>query len=360
MLRIENILVDPPVVLAPMEGVTDRAFRTLVRSLGGVGLAVTEFVSSEGLTREVESAWRMAELDPDEHPVSIQIYGRDPDRMAQAARHCESLGADIVDINLGCPSKRVTSGCSGSALMREPELARDIFRAVRDAITVPMTVKMRLGWCDDSLNAADIAAMAQAEGAAMVAVHGRTRNQGYKGHARWCDIARVREAVDIPLLVNGDIIDPQTARQALADSGADGVMVGRAVMHDPWTLRRIADDMAGRPFVEPTLEERRAVLGSYLDRVAPPGASIDRRVAGKLKQVVAYFTKNLHNCRALRHEIHRIDTVDDARRLIDAFFEASGAESGAQTRLLHTVARGEGHMGQHAEPPSAPLPELVR
>ncbi|TVQ99326.1 MAG: tRNA dihydrouridine synthase DusB [Deltaproteobacteria bacterium] len=338
MLQIAQIPVEPRVVLAPMEGVTDRAFRTLIRSLGGVGLAVTEFVSSEGLTREVESAWRMAELDPDEHPVSIQIYGRDPARMAQAARHCESLGADIVDINLGCPSKRVTSGCSGSALMKEPELARDIFHAVRDAITVPMTVKMRLGWCDANLNAPEIAARAEEAGASMVAVHGRTRNQGYKGSARWDEVGAVRRAVSIPLLVNGDIVDPATARAALAASGADGVMVGRAVMHDPWALRRIADDVAGVPFREPTLEERHAVLQAYLDRVTTEhGGEVDRRTAGKVKQVIAYFTKHLHNCRALRHEINRIRTVDDARRLVEAFFRATIAEDREATLQLHEL-----------------------
>ncbi|MFU8803973.1 MAG: tRNA dihydrouridine synthase, partial [Bradymonadaceae bacterium] len=237
---IENIEISPPVVLAPMEGVTDRAFRTLVRGLGGCGLAVTEFVSSEALTREVEQAWRMAELDPEEKPVSIQIYGRDPERMSEAARHCEELGADIVDINLGCPSKTVVTGCAGSALMREPELAVEIFDAVFEAITIPMTVKMRLGWNHEMLNAPYLAEEAVRAGAKMIAVHGRTRSDQYKGSARWELIRDVKDAIDVPLLVNGDIRCPDSALQAIELSGADGVMVGRGVMSDPWTIRRIS------------------------------------------------------------------------------------------------------------------------
>ena len=343
-------VIDPPVVLAPMEGVTDRAFRTLVRGLGGCGLTVTEFVSSEGLTREVESAWKMAELDPDEHPVSIQIYGRCPERMAAAARHCEALGADLVDINLGCPSKRVVSGCAGSALMREVSVARDIFQAVSEAITVPMTVKMRLGWDYDSVNAPEVAALAVEHGAQMVAVHGRTRTQAYKGHARWDLIRHVRDAVTVPLLVNGDIVCPDSARRALEASGADGVMVGRGVMGDPWTLRRIADALAGVPFVEPTLEERRDVLLEFIDRMervggyrtpdgggahgdGSPGAGgqargavapavLDGRSLVRLKKVVTYFSKGLYNAGRLRDEIQRAGSLDDARVLVRQFFAA--------------------------------------
>lgn len=316
--KIHNVLVDPPVVLAPMEGVTDRAFRTLVRGLGGCGLAVTEFVSSEALTREIEAAWRMAELDPSEHPVSIQIYGRDPERMAQAARHCEALGADIVDINLGCPSKRVTTGCAGSALMREPELATEIFRAVRGAISVPMTVKMRLGWDDSSLNAPEIARAAVGEGASMITVHGRTKTQAYKGHARWSEIARVREAVDVPLLVNGDIIDSTTARMALEQSGADGIMVGRGVMADPWTMARITADFRGEVFEEPSLQMRREVLVAYLHKLE----TFDLPMLIRLKKVISYFSKGLPNAARLRSDVQRAQSLQEAQSILNRFFDA--------------------------------------
>lgn len=305
-----------------MEGVTDRAFRGIIRELGGVGLTVTEFVSSEGLTRDIKDAWRMAELDPEEHPVAIQIYGRDPGRMAQAAKHCEGLGADIVDINLGCPSKRVTSGCSGSALMREVAVADDIFKAVRDAITIPMTVKMRLGWDMQSVNAAEVAAMAEERGAAMITVHGRTRCCFYKGTAKWDLIAEVKRAITVPLLVNGDIHSPETAYEALRQSGADGVMVGRGVMADPWTLSRISADMRGESIVEPTLEDRRLLLHRYLDRMhAGEGGPMNRRTLAKLRKVLGYFSKGMYQASALRSDVQDAETVDEARRIVDAFFE---------------------------------------
>lgn len=316
--KVANIAVDPPIVLAPMEGVTDRAFRTLVRSLGGCGLTVTEFVSSEAMTRDVEAAWRMAELDPTERPVSIQIYGRDPERMAQAARHCEALGADIVDINLGCPSKRVTSGCAGSALMREPGLAREIFRAVAQAIHVPLTVKMRLGWDDDSLNAPDIARAAVEEGAQMITVHGRTKTQGYKGKARWDDVRRVRDVIDVPLLVNGDIIDRESAEMAMEQSGADGVMIGRAVMSDPWTLARIAAEWRGEHLPEASYEERRDILLDYLSRLD----AFDLPMLVRLKKVISYFSKGLPHAATLRSEIQRSRSLDEAREMLERFFEA--------------------------------------
>lgn len=315
---IADIPVDPPIVLAPMEGVTDRPFRALVRSLGGCGLTVTEFISSEAMTRDVQTAWRMAEIDPSEHPVSIQIYGRDPERMAQAAQHCVSVGADIVDINLGCPSKRVTSGCAGSALMREPERAREIFRAVRKAIDVPMTVKMRLGWDENLLNAPDIARAAVEEGAQMIAVHGRTKKQGYKGRARWDDVRRVRDAVDVPLLVNGDILDVQSAEEALRQSGADGIMMGRAVMHDPWALARIAAHWRGETIEEPSYEQRRDLLLAFLDDLE----HFDRRALVRLKKVIGYFSKGLPHATALRSNIHEAQSHEHAREMVLEFFEA--------------------------------------
>lgn len=323
MIRVGPVTIDPPVALAPMEGVTDRAFRAAIRELGGCGLTVTEFVSSEGMTREVEDAWRMAELDPDEHPVSIQIYGRDPARMAAAARACQQLGADIIDINFGCPSKRVTGGCSGSALMREPDTARRILDAVYAAIDVPMTVKMRLGWDLDSINAPEIAASAEAAGAAMITVHGRTRACGYSGHARWDEVAAVKRAVSVPVLVNGDIVDPASARAALAASGADGVMVGRAVMTDPWAIARIAADLTGAAQPQrPSPAARRHVVDRYLDRVAAEGRD-DRRAMAKVRRVVGYLAKGTPQAARLRQQLNTAPDIDSARRIVDELIAPS-------------------------------------
>lgn len=328
-MRIASVQLRSPVALAPMEGVTDRAFRGVVRSRGGCGLTVTEFVSSEALTREVSDAWRMAELDPDEHPVSIQIYGRDPERMAAAARMCEALGADFVDLNLGCPSKRVTSGCAGSALMREPERAFEIFDAVSGAVRVPFTVKMRLGWDLDSINAPEIAAGAVARGAAMIAVHGRSRMCAYKGKARWDLIRPVRDAVDVPLFVNGDVVDTGSARRALEASGADGVMVGRAVMSDPWAIARIAAGLAGESFSEPSFEDRRTLLHDYIDRLE---RDIDRghRTVAKLRRVVGTLSKGMPGAARLRAALNGVQGIEDARALVDAWFDTS--VSGATAR----------------------------
>ncbi|MFT6397995.1 MAG: tRNA-dihydrouridine synthase B [Bradymonadia bacterium] len=309
-----------------MEGVTDRAFRGIIRGLGGCGLTVTEFVSSEGLTRDIQDAWRMAELDADEHPVSIQIYGRDPGRMADAARLCERLGADFVDINLGCPSKRVTSGCAGSALMKEPERAREIFDAVFEAITVPLTVKMRLGWDLNSLNAPEIAASAVEAGAQMIAVHGRTRTCAYKGSARWEEIRHVKEAVPVPVFVNGDIICSDSARAALEASGADGIMVGRGVMRDPWAIARISAALSGTHAPAPTMTDRRDLLNDYVNRLGSDGP-LGRRTVAKLRRVIGYLSKGMPNASKLRNAINTVTEVEVAQGLIDEFFASQPAQA---------------------------------
>jgi len=313
-----------------MESITDRDFRRLIRGLGGCGLAVTEFVSSEAMTRSVAKAWRMAEIDPDEHPVSIQIYGRDPARMADAARHCVELGADVVDINCGCPSKSVTSGCAGSALMREPERAEEIYRAVSAAVAphrVPFSVKMRTGWDADSRNAPDLARRAVDAGAAMIAVHGRTRCDMYRNDADWDFVGRVKTAVPVPVLVNGDVLTVEDAREALAASGADGVMVGRGVLRNPWLLRQIADSLAGRPPFEPGLADRRDVLLRHFDALADLGAAFvgdaDRRdhvALGRIKKICGYFTHGLPWGGKLRARLFHSRRVAEARAVVEEYF----------------------------------------
>ncbi len=327
---IGGVRTDAATALAPMEGITDRPFRRSIRTLGGCGLTVTEFISSDQLSRKLTRAWRMAEIDADEHPVSIQIYGRDPEKMALAAAHCEELGADVVDLNLGCPSKKVTSGCSGSALMREPHLSARMFAAVNARISIPMTVKMRLGWDDASLNAAEIARIAESEGAAMVTVHGRTRMQMYRGTADWGAVRNVTDAVQIPVLVNGDILTVQDAIDAVTQSGADGVMVGRGCLRDPWLLRRIADEFAGKPMYQPTLSQRETHLLDYFGHIEAEMKN-QKAAVGRMKKVTGYFTRGLPFGDALRQQIFHSFEPTAIRNAVRAWFanlEAQAIQNG--------------------------------
>ena len=319
-LKIGELTLAHPTILAPMEGVTDRPFRGLIRGFGGCGLTVTEFVSSEGMKRHDPKAWRQAELGEGERPVSIQIYGREPVAMAEAARACEGLGADIIDINLGCPSKSVTSGSSGSALMREPERAYAIFKAVRAAIKVPMTVKMRLGWDEQRLNAPEVAYQAQEEGASLVTVHGRTREQMYRGVADWAAIRLVKERLSVPLVVNGDILTDHDALRALELSGADGVMIGRGALRDPWVFQRVAHALRGEPFEEPSLRARRDALLHYFDLLSL-GVRSEQHAVGRLKKVLGFFTRGLPYGEALREEAFHLHELEAIYACARAYFE---------------------------------------
>jgi tRNA-dihydrouridine synthase B len=241
-IKLGNVEISPATALAPMEGITDAQFRRMVRACGGCGLTVTEFVNCEGLARDVGKVWQKALPGEEERPASVQIYGRSPERIAKAAAMCEQRGAQIIDLNMGCPAKQVVSGNAGCALMKEPELCCEIFRQVRSAVSIPVTVKMRLGWNMHQLNALEIAKMAQEEGLCMVAVHGRTREEAYRGHSHWEMIRPISEALSIPVLVNGDILTRADAKLALEQSGAAGIMVGRGLLRNPWLLRQIDDE----------------------------------------------------------------------------------------------------------------------
>lgn len=338
---IGSVRVEPGTVLAPMEGITDREFRMLIREMGGCGLTVTEFISSDQITRKNKNAWAMAELDPAEIPVAIQIYGRHPTNMAAAAQYCEGVGAHVVDLNFGCPSKQVTSGCSGSALMREPALAKEMFAAVQAAVSIPWTVKMRLGWDHATLNAPEIARIAEGEGASAVTVHGRTRMQMYRGRADWAAIRAVKEAISVPLLVNGDILTVADAVAALDASGADGVMVGRGSMRDPWILRKIADHFAGRTPYEPPLMARRDTLLRYF-QLLRAASRTDRKAIGRMKKVTGYFTRGLPFGPEIRTQIfhsHEVDAIYDAvGEYFDKLAQADIADGFSKVHALEVEA----------------------
>ncbi|MCX7646543.1 MAG: tRNA dihydrouridine synthase DusB [Rhodobacteraceae bacterium] len=281
-IRAAELIAGPPVALAPMAGITDLPFRRLVARFG-CGLVVSEMVASREILRDGAEARARAGLGLGEGATAVQLAGRDPHWMAEAARLVEGLGARIIDINMGCPAKRVTNGLAGSALLRDLPLALRIIEAVVGAVRVPVTLKTRLGWDAGCLNAAELARRAEAAGVRMITIHGRTRQQFYSGRADWEAIAAVKRAVRIPVLANGDITGPAAARAALAASGADGVMVGRGAQGRPWLPALIAHRVFGAP--APRIPQGAAlaamVAGHYEDMLSFHGAALGARLARK-------------------------------------------------------------------------------
>jgi nifR3 family TIM-barrel protein len=317
---IRDIPIVPNLVLAPMEGVTDLMFRRLVRSIGGVGLTVTEFIASEALRRGVARAEMMARFDPDEHPVSIQIYGRNPEAMAEAAVAIEEAGADIVDLNFGCPSKKVCAHSGGSSLLREPELAREIVRQVRRAIRIPLTVKMRSGFDASLRNAPDIAKMCEEEGVEGLAIHWRTRADMYGGTRAVDKIAETKARVRIPVLGNGDVVDVASALAMFRDTGVDGVMIGRGAIKNPWVFRQVRAAMLGEPEVVVDAAEKHAVLLRYFDNLRGEFRN-DRGVLGRMKKIANYFTHGLPYGTDLRVAFLHSQSIDEAIGQTNRYFD---------------------------------------
>jgi len=317
---VRDIRIEPNVVLAPMEGVTDLPFRRLIREIGGAGLTCTEFIASEGLKRGVGKMHEMAQFDADESPVSIQIYGRRPDVMAEAARIVQDMGPSIIDINMGCPSKKVCAHSGGSALMKDPVLARDIIRAVRSAVSIPLTVKMRSGFDHTDRNADDIAWIAQEEGAEGVTIHWRTRSDLYGGLRAVDKIAETKDKLHIPVVGNGDVIDIPSAMRMFKETGCDGVMVGRGAIRNPWSLLQISQHIRGEPITEITAADRRRVLLGYLDSLNGRFRS-ERGTLGRFKKISNYFTKGLPHGGRVRTLVLRSQNIEDAVLHLETYFD---------------------------------------
>lgn len=320
-MRIGNVTVDPALALAPMEGVTDRTFRRLIHQIGGCGLVFTEFIPASGLTRDAPIALRMAEFDADEHPIAIQVYGRDPELMADAARYVTDLGADIVDLNMGCPSKKVCQHSGGSALLKEPDHALAIVRAMRGATSLPFTVKMRAGWDPEHRNAPEVAARCADVGVDAITVHWRTRADLYGGERELDTIREVVERVPVPVFANGDIVDAASARDTLAQTGAAGLMIGRGAIRDPWVFRKILADRAGLPPLVVGPDDRERALLGYYESLRPRFKN-DHGALGRMKKIAKYFTEGMPHGEVLRKAIHHANTVEEAYVRVRAYFDA--------------------------------------
>ena len=354
-MKIGSVALESPFALAPMAGMTDTAFRRLVKRRGGCGLVVTEMVSSEGLIRGIDRTLEYAEYTEEERPVSIQIFGGDSAKMAEAAQIVEAMGADIVDVNMGCPVPKIAKHEAGCSLMRTPEHAARVVGAMTRAVSIPVTVKMRSGWDDTRINAPDVAGLIEDAGAAAVAVHGRTAAQSYAGRSDWGLIDEVARSVSIPVFGSGDCVAPEDLLERMRETAVAGVLVGRGALRNPWIFeqalalgrgdvaRLVVDQERGRfllAYVDLLLSERTAEAEGFRHtataepKTGPPRRSAQSRerwVINKLRALGSWYTKGFDNGSRLRVAINHAGSLDELRAIIRGFFLASGEVTEAES-----------------------------
>ena len=319
MLRIGNIELEQPLVLAPMAGVTDRDFRLLVRRIGGVGVVTMEFIPSRGIVGGVEKVLDMMHFVEEERPLSIQIYGSDVDTMTRAAEIVQELGPDACDINMGCPANKVLKGCAGAALMGDLPLAEKMIASVRKVLTIPLTVKFRLGLRSTEKSYLELGRICEANGVDAVAMHARTAKQKFTGRADWEEISRLKEALTIPVLGNGDVTEPADAQRMMAETGCDGVLIARAATKNPWIFRQAAAHALGEELYEPTIDDRRDLILGHFRMVAERES--DTFALHKLRKFTGWYTWGLPHGRKLRQQINSLPDVPSFLEAVEEFFD---------------------------------------
>jgi tRNA-dihydrouridine synthase B len=317
--KIRNIEINPPLILSPMAGVTDYTFRRLIKRRGGVGLVVSEFISVEGLTRHNPKSKRQMRFDEEERPYAVQIFGGQPERMALGAEMAQEVGADILDVNCGCPAPKVVKHGGGSALLKDMPRMEIILKAIKNAITIPLTLKMRVGFSDSTINCVEVAKMAEQCGVEHIQVHGRTREQGYKGLANWDLIKAVKDAVQVPVSGNGDITTIEYGLKKWKEAGVDGILIGRGAIQNPWIFRQFDDALNGREVYQPDLAEKKAVLLEFFEMVREEMPELP--ALGKMKQLAGQFTKGLVGGAQFRQTLYHSHSADEILDNITTYFE---------------------------------------
>src|SRR3989442_6910236 len=318
--KIRDVVINPPLILSPMAGVTDVSFRRLIKRRGGVGLTVSEFISVEGLTRSNPKSKRQMRFYEDERPFAVQIFGGQQERMCLAAEMAEEVGADILDVNCGCPAPKVVKHGGGSGLLKDYPRLETILQEIKKTITIPLTVKIRAGYFDHTINAVETAKLAEGCGAEHIALHGRTKEQGYRGLANWDLVRQIKEVVSVPVSGSGDVTTIEGAFARFEETGCDGVLIGRGAMANPWIFRQIEDTMHGREIFQPTLADKRNILLEYFEMMREDMPEVP--AINRMKQLAGQFTRGLQGGALFRTAVYHSHSADEILSRIADYFEA--------------------------------------